>query len=145
MLRPGLLAILISPLSGELVPASKDPRGHFAALSGSSSLAVEMPLDQHWQRVNTPLRQLTRRERRVLVVGTIAVLAALLALILVTSGSSSRPLPPGCIDALVPGPTGAMPVSACGARARGICAAHARLQDPGSRAIRASCRRAGLL
>ncbi len=104
-----------------------------------------MPLDQHWQCVNTPLRQLTRRERRVLVAGTIAVLAAVLALILVTSANSGRPLAPGCIDTLVPGPTGAMPVSACGARARSICAAHALLPDPGSRAIRASCRRAGLL
>ena len=40
---------------------------------------------------------------------------------------------------------GATPVDACGARAKGICTRHETGEDPPSRAIRADCRRAGLL
>jgi hypothetical protein len=104
-----------------------------------------MPLEGHWERVNTPVRRLTRRERTVVLVGVLATAAVVLALVLGTVGNS-RPAPaPGCIYAIVPGPTGAMPVDACGARAKGICVRHVTGEDPPSRAIRADCRRAGLL
>jgi len=104
-----------------------------------------MPLEGHWQRVNTPVRRLSRREKRVVLVAVVATAITCLVLVLSTVGNS-RPAPePGCIYAIVPGPTGAMPVDACGARARGICARHATADDPPSRAIRADCRRAGLL
>ena len=104
-----------------------------------------MPLEGHWDRVNTPLRRLTRRERSVAIGAILATLAVIAALVAFTAGDS-RPAPgPGCIYAIVPGVMGAAPVDACGARARNICAKHAALDDPGSDAIQESCRRTGLL
>jgi hypothetical protein len=104
-----------------------------------------MPLEGHWERVNTPLRRLTRRERTIVVAAVTVTLAVVVALILATVGNS-RPEPaPGCIYAIVPGVMGATPVDACGARAKRTCAEHATRTDPGSKAIQTSCRRAGLL
>jgi peptidoglycan/LPS O-acetylase OafA/YrhL len=104
-----------------------------------------VPLEGHWERVNTPLRRLTRRERNVMICAVLATIAAIVVLVALTA-SDSRPAPgPGCIYAIVPGAMGAAPVDGCGARARNICANHATLDDPGSRAIQADCRRAGLL
>jgi hypothetical protein len=104
-----------------------------------------MPLEGHWQRVNTPLRRLTRRERNVAIAVAIATIAALLVLVLSTVGDSRPDPAPGCIYAIVPGAMGATPVDACGARARAVCSSHAGHDDPGSRTIEKSCRRAGLL
>jgi hypothetical protein len=106
-----------------------------------------MPLEGHWKRTNTPLRRLTRREKRLVIVSAVVVLATVLALVLATVGDS-RPGPkPGCIYAIVPGVMGATPVDACGAQAKRTCAEHAdpALKDPVSVGVRASCRRAGLL
>jgi hypothetical protein len=104
-----------------------------------------MPLEGHWRRVNTPLRRVTRRERNVVIAGVVATLAAVVVLLVATVGDSRPPPAPGCIYAIVPGVMGATPVDACGARAKSLCAKHATLTDPGSRAIQGSCRRAGLL
>src|SRR6184192_397944 len=77
-----------------------------------------MPLEGHWKRTNTPLRRLTRRERRVAIVSAVLVLATVLALVLATVGDS-RPGPKaGCIYAIVPGVMGATPVDACGVQAK---------------------------
>jgi hypothetical protein len=105
----------------------------------------DMPLEGHWQRAHTPLRRLTRRERNAAIAAVVATLAAVFALVLATIGDSRPDPAPGCIYAIVPGVMGATPVDACGARARSLCSTHATLTDPGSRAIQASCRRAGLL
>jgi hypothetical protein len=103
-----------------------------------------MPLEGHWKRVNTPLRRLTKRERRILFGATAAMIVTILALVLATVGDS-RPGPkPGCIYAIVPGVMGATPVDACGVQAKTTCAQHAALRDPGSRVIQTSCRRAGI-
>jgi hypothetical protein len=103
-----------------------------------------MPLEGHWQRVNTPLRRLTARERWV----TIAVLAvtatALLGLILATGGDS-RPQPQrGCIHVVVAGRVGGEVVAGCGAEARSICAHSARFHDPRAREVAEHCRVAGI-
>src|SRR6478609_4574514 len=104
-----------------------------------------MPLEGHWRRANTPLRRLSRRERNVAIAGVVATLAAIVVLVAATVGDS-RPAPaPGCIYAIVPGAMGATPVDACGARAKSVCTRHETGEDPPSRAIRADCRRAGLL
>ncbi|HEX6458315.1 MAG TPA: hypothetical protein VF032_05300 [Thermoleophilaceae bacterium] len=103
-----------------------------------------MPLEGHWKRVNTPLRRLTPRERRVGLAAFAISVVTVLALVLATVGDS-RPGPkPGCIYAIVPGVMGATPVDECGAHAGRTCALHVSLHDPGSKAIRESCRRAGL-
>jgi hypothetical protein len=104
-----------------------------------------MPLEGHWKRVNTPLRRLTKRERTIVLGAVVATVVTILVLVVATVGDS-RPGPaPGCIYAIVPGVMGATPVDACGVQAKKTCAQHATLSDPGSKAIRKSCRRAGLL
>jgi hypothetical protein len=105
---------------------------------------LPVPLEGHWQRVNTPLRRLSGRERKVAIVAVAVTAIAIVALVLGTAGSS-RPAPAaGCIYAIVPGATGATPVEACGARATRVCAKNATLDTPGARTIEASCRRAGV-
>jgi hypothetical protein len=104
-----------------------------------------VPLEGHWERVNTPLRRLTRRERNIAIAAVVASFAVILALVLATVGDS-RPAPsPGCIYAIVPGVMGATAIDACGNQAKAICADHATDHRPGSNAVRASCRRAGFL
>ncbi|HEX4035206.1 MAG TPA: hypothetical protein VHX66_12260 [Solirubrobacteraceae bacterium] len=104
-----------------------------------------MPLERHWNRVNTPLRQLTVRERRIVSVALAVLIAATLAIVLIAIDSSPKPTPAGCIDTIVPGVMGGQPVRGCGAQGRAICLAHRGHSDPGSQAIVADCRRAGLL
>jgi hypothetical protein len=104
-----------------------------------------MPLEGHWQRVNTPVRKLTRRERLLVRLAIVLVVAATVAIVIVAAGTSTPAPAPGCIDAIVPGAMGGQPVDACGARARAICREHAGQPDPGSRSIERSCRRAGIV
>lgn len=103
-----------------------------------------MPLEGHFQRVNTPLRKLTGREIKVLVGGTAVMVAAILALILATAGDS-RPGPsPGCIEVVVAGRVGGEPVNACGAEAKAICARSAQFDVPRSHTIVDACLEAGI-
>lgn len=103
-----------------------------------------MPLEGHWQRTNTPLRRLTKRERNVVISGLGATLAALAVLLLATAGNSQPPPPPGCISVAVAGRTGAELVHGCGMEAREICARAATRDDPGSHAIVSSCGERGI-
>lgn len=104
-----------------------------------------MPLEGHWRQTHTPLRKLTRRERLVAIGAAVTVVIALIVLVVATAGDS-RPQPgPGCIRPVVAGVMGGSELNACGARAKSICAAHAGQSDPGSQAIQASCREAGIL
>jgi hypothetical protein len=103
-----------------------------------------MPLEGHWQRTNTPLRRLTKRERNVVIAGLATTLIALAVLLLATAGNSQSPLPTGCISVPVAGRTGAELVHGCGMEAREICARAATRDDPGSEAIVASCGERGI-
>jgi hypothetical protein len=103
-----------------------------------------MPLEGHWQRTNTPLRRLTKRERNVVIAGLATTLIALAVLLLATAGDSQPPPAPGCISVPVAGRTGAELVHGCGAEAREICARAASRDDPGSEAIVASCGERGI-
>jgi hypothetical protein len=103
-----------------------------------------MPLEGHFNRVNTPLRRLTKRERNVVVTGVSATLVALAVLLLVTAGDSQPPPAPGCIRVAVAGRTGGELVHACGMEAREICARSATRDDPQSRMIAASCGERGI-
>jgi predicted metal-binding membrane protein len=98
-----------------------------------------MPLEGHWQRTNTPLRELTKRERNVVIAGLAATFVALAILVLATAGDSQPAPAPGCISVAVAGRTGAELVHGCGMSAREICARAATRDDPGSRAIVTSC------
>jgi hypothetical protein len=101
-----------------------------------------MPLEGHWQRVNTPLRTLTSRERRLVSAAAVLIVAATIALVLFAASAKTAPPRPGCINAIVPGAMGGQPVDACGARARRICRERLGLSDPGSLAVEVDCRRA---
>jgi hypothetical protein len=106
-----------------------------------------MPLEGHYRRVNTPLRKLTGRERRVLIWGTAVTAIALLVLILATAGDS-RPAPaPGCIRASVAGRTGAELVQACGEEAVSTCRRAQGFEGsagPAGAAILDACTEAGI-
>jgi len=101
-----------------------------------------MPLEGHWQRVNTPLRTLTRRERRLVSAAVALIAAATVALVLLAASASTAPPRPGCIDAIVPGAMGGQPIDACGAAARRLCSERRGQSDPGSLVVEAACRRA---
>lgn len=105
---------------------------------------IAMPLEGHWQRTNTPLRKLTRRERGVAIAGTLVTAIALLSLVLVTAGDS-RPGPaPGCIRASIAGRTGAELVQPCGSEAIATCKHAAQLEGPYAEAVLAACREAAI-
>jgi hypothetical protein len=103
-----------------------------------------MPLEGHWQRVNTPLRRLTKRERNVVIAGVAATLAVIAALFIATAGDTEPPPAPGCISTQVPGVMGTEPFKACGDEAERACARHAQMTDPGSRFIDEACHDAGI-
>jgi hypothetical protein len=119
--------------------------GGAGATAGAVTVGVSVPLEGHWRRANTPLRQLTPRERLVAIVGCAVTAIAVIALIVATAGNSRPPPAAGCIRAMVPGVMGATELNLCGDRAKRECAKHLGGSDPGSRAIEASCREAGLL
>lgn len=98
-----------------------------------------MPLEGHFKRVNTPLRRLTKRERNVVMTGTVVTAIALVVLILATAGDSQPPPAPGCIRASVAGRTGAELIQACGTKARRLCARSVGHDEPQFLAIAASC------
>ncbi|MGH2975061.1 MAG: hypothetical protein ACRDLL_09385 [Solirubrobacterales bacterium] len=103
-----------------------------------------MPLEGHFNRVNTPLRRLTKRERNVVIAGVVVTFIALTALILATAGNSQPPPAPGCIRASVAGRTGAELIQACGREARRLCARSAGKDEPQFLAIAASCGEQGI-
>jgi hypothetical protein len=104
-----------------------------------------MPMEGQWERQETPLRSLTRRERYVaLGVAALAVLATI-ALLIATAGDGKEPLAPGCFRAMVPGLVGGYEVSPCGKQARYMCANHTGRHDPTSLSIEEACREAGIL
>jgi hypothetical protein len=98
-----------------------------------------MPLEGHFNRVNTPLRQLTKRERNVVISGVVVTLVALAALLLATSEASQPPPASGCIRVSVAGRTGAELIQSCGMEARELCARSIGVDEPQFRAIAAGC------
>jgi predicted metal-binding membrane protein len=98
-----------------------------------------MPLEGHFQRVNTPLRRLTKRERNVVIAGLATTIVALAVLLLATAGDSQPPPAPGCIRVSVAGRTGAELIHACGMEARELCARSMGRDEPPYLAIAAGC------
>ena len=101
-------------------------------------------LPGHWQRVNTPLRELTRRERRIVAIVAIVLAISVAALVAGALTSSNR-LPAGCIDVVTASATGAGEQRACGNQAKDLCQAVAARHDPYSRQVQTACRRSGIL
>lgn len=104
-----------------------------------------MPLEDHYQRVNTPLRKLTTRERRAVIWGSLVTAIALLALVVATAGSSNHPAPArGCIRPTIAGRTGGEVQNACGAQAVALCNRAASTEGPWAEAVLSDCRARGI-
>jgi hypothetical protein len=102
-----------------------------------------VPLQGHWQRVNTPLRKTTLRERRILWVAVGLLAAACIAGAIVAFGSSSSPTPAGCIHLEAPSTMGGVASDICGDDARRLCSGQQARTDPLSGTILPQCREAG--
>jgi hypothetical protein len=98
-----------------------------------------MPLEGHWQRQNTPLRSLGRREL-LAILAAVAVVAAIVVVAVTASGGSS-PAQAGCIDVTIPSTTGGARVHACGAEAKRFCAEDADRGTTARAEVRRQCRR----
>jgi hypothetical protein len=74
-----------------------------------------MPLEGHWQRTHTPIRALSPRDTRVLLIA--AAIAAVLGLIVVFAAiAGSRPAASaGCKRVIVPMATGGAAIERCSA------------------------------
>jgi hypothetical protein len=101
-------------------------------------------MEGHWERTNTPLYKLTRRERLVALGALALTIAAIVAILIATAGNTRGEPGPGCIRALTPNVMGAEELNACGARARHLCEKFANDDDPVGNAVEASCRDAGI-
>ena len=80
-----------------------------------------MPLEGHWERQNTPLRGLSRRERRILAPFAIVLVLSLAALglfLIFDNGSESST---GCVDVTGASTLGAATYHACGRSAARFC------------------------
>ena len=102
-----------------------------------------MPLQSHWQRVNTPVRETTSRERRIIWVFVGLLAAACIAAAIVAFGSSSPSTPAGCIHLEAPSTMGAVASDICGRDARNLCEGQHARTDPLSATILPQCREAG--
>jgi hypothetical protein len=109
-----------------------------------------MPLEGHYERVNTPLRRLGTRERAVLALG-IAITAMAIVALLFLPGHRDKPLledngghRTGCIEVAVAGRVGAEPIVGCGGRAEALCRRASGFDGPRPETILAACREAGV-
>jgi hypothetical protein len=102
-----------------------------------------MPLEGHWARVNTPLRQTTGRERRIVWVGAGLLAIAVIAAVIVAIGSSSPATPAGCIRIEIPSTMGASASTLCGDKAAAFCAGPAAHRAPLNETALPKCREAG--
>jgi hypothetical protein len=107
-----------------------------------------VPLEGHWQRVNTPLRDTTPRER-LLVRGLLAALSAgvivTVVVLIATGGGSGAGSASGahCVQVDVPSTMGGSGIHACGSDAAAFCRGPlAHSSDLRGRALPA-CRAAG--
>jgi hypothetical protein len=110
-----------------------------------------VPLEGHWDRLNTPLRETTPRERSLVRIVVALLAAAALASVIVAiatsaSGGSTAGLAAAgarCVDLDVPSTMGGSTIHACGGRAAEFCRSPVANQPPLAEAARARCREAG--
>jgi hypothetical protein len=102
-----------------------------------------VPLEGHWQRVNTPLRETTGRERLIVAVAAGLLVMAAIAAAIVAIGSSNPSTPAGCIRIEVPSTMGASASTLCGARAASFCRSPVAHSPPLNQTALPKCRDAG--
>jgi hypothetical protein len=100
-------------------------------------------LEGHWQRQNTPLRRLSRREMRLaaIVAGAIAVSVAIGTFFVIND--SPPALAPGCISIETGSTMGGGKSTPCGGTAVALCRAYADRTDAGARPFQEACRKGG--
>ena len=102
-----------------------------------------MPLEGHWARVNTPLRETTRRERRIVWVGAGLLAMAAIVAAIVAIGSSNPSVPAGCIRVDLPSTMGGGTPQLCGKTAASFCASEVAHSPPLDETVPPTCREAG--
>jgi hypothetical protein len=104
-----------------------------------------MPLEGHWQRQQTPLRALGRRELRVLKAFGAMLAIAVAAVIVISAIGGSTTAKAGCIDVTVPSTTGGANARACGSDAARYCKEQLTATTRDARNTLKACKRAGFL
>ena len=99
-----------------------------------------MPLEGQWERQNTPVRRLSRRELRILGSVLIVLIVTTAVVLILALHHGSRETAAGCIDVPVPSTTGGATVHACGRQASTICREQATASGVYARAAQAECR-----
>ena len=102
-----------------------------------------MPLEGHWERVNTPLRATTLRERRIVWVVAGLLAAAAVATVIVVIATSSPSTGAGCIRVDLPSTMGGGTPELCGDSARSFCSSPVAHQRPLNATALPKCRDAG--
>lgn len=103
-----------------------------------------MPVEGQWERQQTPLYRLTRRELRLLQATVAVLLVAAVAAVLVAVLQPAKALPAGCFQVNAPSAVGAVNLRVCGAEIPRLCRQQAGLSDPTARKIQALCRARGV-
>lgn len=107
-----------------------------------------MPLEGHYKRVNTPLRKLQGREIKVLVIGGLVTLVAILGLIFLPSSNGGPIIQDkagkSCVEVYVAGRVGSEPVVGCGTKAVEICRRASGFDDPRANTIIDACLAEGI-
>ena len=81
-----------------------------------------MPLEGHYERQNTPLYKLSKREIWVAASIVVVTIVTVVAITAFSGASNSNPAPAvGCINPTVAGIVGAETINACGQEAVDIC------------------------
>jgi hypothetical protein len=102
-----------------------------------------VPLEGHWQRQQTPIRGVGRRQARIIAAVAGVLAAAAVAILIIALAQGDPKSQPGCVTVTVPSSTGGATLHACGARAAALCRSQAGQRGPSGRAAAAECRRAG--
>ena len=98
-----------------------------------------MPVEGQWERSQTPLRRLSRRELRLLQGFLAVLLAAVAASGVLVLTTSDPPVPPDCIQVTGGSTLGAVHYRVCGADRAAWCRQVAGRDDPTSVAVQRRC------
>jgi hypothetical protein len=102
-----------------------------------------MPLEGHWERTSTPLRETTLRERRLLLAVSLLLGVAVVAAVFVAIASSSPATPAGCIRIEAASTMGSGTTQICGDAAVAFCRGSAAHSAALEQAALPKCRDAG--
>lgn len=99
-----------------------------------------MPLEGHYERQNTPLYKLSRREIWVAAGILVVTIVTVVTMVAFTGTSNSNPPPAlGCINPTVAGIVGAETLNRCGQEAVDTCSHAAEFTGARAETIVANC------